>query len=92
MGLCASKVPSAKAMTTAERELYDERAAIREHLAGLPRHEAEMRAFEDLLAHGHERHPRAHRGVRTSRELDELEACGLIYTRGSAWEMWARGR
>lgn len=83
-------MPDARRMTTAERELYEERAAIREYDGGLPRHEAEMRAFEDLLAHGHERHPRAHRGVRMAHELDELEQQGLIYTRGSAWEMWAR--
>ena len=56
-------------MTTVEREHYEERAAIREYDGGLPRHVAEMRAFEDLLAHGHERHPRAHRGVELREDM-----------------------
>jgi len=50
--------------TEAERELYEERAAIREYDGGMPRHEAEMRAYEDVLAHRRDRHQRDHRGQR----------------------------
>jgi hypothetical protein len=46
----------------ARQELFGERAAIRQHDGGLPRHVAEMRAYEDVLAHRPERHGRFHRG------------------------------
>jgi hypothetical protein len=40
---------TAATLTPAERELYEERAAIREYEGGLPRAEAERAALADVL-------------------------------------------
>ncbi len=46
-------------LTSADRELYEERAAIREYDGGMSRREAEKAAWEDVQAH------RARKGKRT---------------------------